>query len=374
MLKQRVLVLAPRFPYPTIGGDRMRILHVCRALSARFTLTLLSLCETEEEMRCEPQDGLFASIHRVHLPRWRSWLNTIGALPGSRPLQLAYYESAAFRRQVLSLAPQHDLIVAHLIRTGQDVAEGECARVPRILEMTDAISMNYRRISETPGHLSLKKLVYSIEQNRLERYERGILPHFNRVWLTSGADRLFLDPQQEHAVEVIANGTDLRPPNPPSPGNEGNVIVFIANMVTVPNQDACQWFLREVFPRVRAVAPEIKFRIVGNATETIRREFARYEGVELTGRIHNIADGVAGAFCAVSPLRAAAGIQNKILEYLALGIPCITSSVGLGGVEARDGHEVLVYHDSSQAVQQILELRARFRIAPTSLRGRAAPH
>lgn len=352
MNKRRVLVLTPRFPYPTIGGDRIRIVHVCKALSTQFSLTLLSLCETREEMRYEPQDGVFTTIRRVYLPRWKSYWNAARALPGRRPLQLAYYESEEFRRQARSAIAEHDLVIAHLVRSGQYVADCD---VPAILEMTDAISMNYLRLGQTSGNRSWKKMLYLLEQPRLERYEKGAMQRFDRVWLTSHADRLFLDPEREWPVEVIPNGTELEelPFHPPVA--PGNVIVFIGNMVSLQNQDACHWFVREVLPRLRAQAPVV-FRIVGNAPSAVRRRFARCEGVEMTGRIEHIRDGAKDAFCGVCPVRAAAGIQNKVLEYLALGLPCVTSELGMRGVEARAGEQVLVYRDAAEMAEEIAEL------------------
>ncbi len=360
MLKNRVLVLTPRFPYPPIGGDRLRIMHLCRALSTHFELTLLSLCETQEEMRYQPSDSLFREVHKVHLPRWRSFLNTALALPGSRPLQLAYYESPVFRQRLKELAAQHDLVLAHLIRTGQYV---EHLDVPRILEMTDAISMNYERVKATKGNRDWKRLVYAFEQKRLQPYEMSTIERFDRVWLTSHTDREFLSAQHGGFIDVIPNGTDVdRLPYAP-PGRSGNAIIFIGNMTTLQNQDACESFIREVLPLVRAQAPTVVFRIVGSAPDSVKRKFSRYEGVELTGRLEHIYDGVECAFCGVCPVRAGAGIQNKVLEYLALGLPCVTTPVGLGGVEARDGVEVLVYRDPQQAARQVLDLHTN-----TSLR------
>jgi len=352
MLKGRLLVLTPRFPYPVIGGDRIRIQHLCKALSREFELTLLSLCETREEMRLEPHDGLFKHIWRVHLPRWRSYLNTLRALPGNRPLQLAYYHCPAFRERVEILLPYHDAVVAHLIRTGQYVLD---ASIPRVLEMTDAISLNYQRMRTTNGNHSWKKLVYSVEQKRLQRYETAIVKKFDRVWLTSQVDRRFVDPVEDCEIDVIPNGADLEllPYRPPQ--MSGNTIVFIGNMVSAQNQDACHYFIRNILPAVRAKAPVV-FRIAGNVTEPVRRSFAKYEGVELTGRLEHIFEGVDGAFCGVCPVRAAAGIQNKVLEYLALGLPCVTSSLGLGGIEARPEREVLVYSDAATAADHILRL------------------
>jgi glycosyltransferase involved in cell wall biosynthesis len=369
MPKKRVLVLTPRFPFPAIGGDRIRILHVCRALARDYELTLLSLCETHDEMHIEPRDSMFAEIHRVRLPRWRSFLSTALALPTSRPLQLAYYQSGEFRRMVDELAPKHDLVVAHLIRTGQYV---EHLLAPRVLEMTDAISMNYQRVRATGGKRSWKHLVYAVEESRLRRYEMGVVRRFDRVWLTSNNDRAAVDPNQECAVEVIPNGADLESLPYAPPLDDGNAVVFIGNMTTLQNQDACEYFAREILPLVRSHIPEVVFRIVGNAPQSVCDKFANIAGVETTGRLDRIQDGVRGAFCGVCPVRAAAGIQNKVLEYMALGLPCVTSPLGLGPIDARNGIELLVYNSREEAAQQIVTLhRNRLLRLGLSSAGRA---
>jgi len=352
MVKKRLLVLTPRFPYPAIGGDRIRILHICQALSSHFEITLLSLCETREEMCFQPQDDLFSTIERIHLPRWQSYLNTALAIPGTRPLQLAYYESAKFRKRLQSLLPEHDLALAHLIRTGQYLED-----LPglKILDMTDAISMNYQRIRQLSGSFNWKKLIYRVEESRLKTYELRSVQKFDRVWLTSDVDRGFLDPAHIWPVDVIPCGADLEKLPFRPPASEASVIVFIGNMVTLQNQDACHHFIQNIFPKVRA-QKNVVFRIVGNAPEAIQAQFRKYPDVQMTGRIERILDGVEDAFCGVCSVRAGAGIQTKILEYLALGLPCVTSTVGLSGVEARPGTEVLEYHDADEAARHILML------------------
>jgi glycosyltransferase involved in cell wall biosynthesis len=349
---KKLLVLTPRFPYPAIGGDRVRILHICQALSAHFAITLLSLCETQEEMDFYPHDGVFSAINKVYLPRWRSYLNTALAILGTRPLQLAYYESSEFRKTLNTLLPQNDLILAHLIRAGQYVEH--CSEL-RILEMTDAISMNYLRMQQLSGSYNWKRLVYKVEQKRLKKYELRVVQKFDRVWLTSQMDRSFLDPSNDYPIDVIPNGTDIEklPFRPPAP--EARVIVFIGNMSTLQNQDACHYFIKEILPIVRVHA-NVVFRIVGSASTSVQRRFSAYQYVQMTGRIERIEDGISGAFCGVCPIRAGAGIQNKILEYLALGLPCVTSTVGMSGVKARPGTELLVYRDPTEAARQILML------------------
>ena len=352
MGKKRLLVLTPRLPYPTVSGDLVRILNVCRALSGCFELTLLSLCETRGAMNLRIHDDLFSAVERVYLPTWRSYLNTALALPTSRPLQLAYYGSAEFQRRVNSLLPEHDLVLAHLVRTGQYV---EHAPGPKLLEMTDAISMSYLRnqmLSECHGW---KKFIYDAEQSRLMTYERSTAQRFDRVWLTSQVDRDFLDPLHKSAIDVIPNGADLQTLNFRPPAPDANVIVFVANMAGLQNQDSCHYFIRHILPRVREQA-NVVFRVVGNAPERVQKMFRKYAGVQMTGRIEHIQEGVQGAFCGVCPVRAGAGIQNKILEYLAMGLPCVTSFEGLSGVEARPGIELMAYRDPIEAARQILML------------------
>src|SRR6266702_8639153 len=369
MVKKRLLVLTPRLPYPTVGGDRVRILHLCRALSSQFELTLLSLCETRNEMHLPIQDSLFSTIVRVYLPRWWSYLNTALSLPTARPLQLAYYESAEFRSKINSLLPEHDLVLAQLVRTGQYI---ENWPGPKFLEMTDAISMSYLRDRELSGIYNWKKLLYHVEQHRLMTYECSTVQRFDRVWLTSRVDREFLDPHNRCAIDVIPNGADLKMLTFRPPAKDANVIVFVANMASLQNQDACHYFIRNILPAVKAEA-NIVFRIVGNAPESVQKKFMKYPGVLMTGRIERIQDGVAGAFCGVCPVRGGAGIQSKILEYFAMGLPCVSSMAGLSGVDAQPGRDLMAYRHPDEAARQILllysdpALRMKIAVAANAL-------
>lgn len=354
-LRPRLLVLTPRFPYPVVGGDRLRIYQLCKALSEFADLTLLSLCESAAEMSMTvPDDGVYQRVERVLLSPWRSRLNALLALPGRTPLQVAYYRSPAFARRIDELLPSHDLVLAHLIRTGDYVRH---AQIPRILEMTDAISLNYQRVqSVSASHRDLRSLVYAVESRRLLAYERTIIGEFDRAVLVSEVDRNhLLQGQDDPRVLVCSNGVDLdhlgfkeRVPAEP-------VVVFIGNMTTVQNMDACMSFAAEVLPLMRAQHP-FRLRVIGRMDAKARALLERFEGVEIRANVDSVSDAVEGAYAGVAPMRLGAGIQNKVLEYMALGLPAVVSHVGFEGLKADPESDLLVASKPAEIADALISL------------------
>ncbi len=351
--RPRLLVLAPRFPYVALAGGTLVLLNILKALPD-WDLTLLSLCNTQEEMEYEPCDGLFREIHKVYLPKWHSLRNVLRALPGRTPLQLAFYRSAAFRRKVDELLPQHDAALAHLIRSGQYLQAASTKR-PSVLLMSDAISMAYKTMTQVQGTSALWRRVYRIEFDRLFRYEQTAPQNFNQTWLHSERDRRFLG-LDSPSIKIVPVGIDLDE-FPFRPGASGDVVGFIGNMAFALNQDACLHFLKDIFPAVRS-HQNIRLRVIGVCPPAFAKKLLEYPGVEVTGRVARIADSTSEVFCGICPVRGGSGTQNKILNYQALGIPCVTSRVGLEGLTAMDGADLLVYNDPAEAADLILKLHA----------------
>lgn len=340
MIRSRLLVLTPRFPYPVIGGDRLRIHAICRALARDHSLTLLSLCERRQDF--DPalvDDAVFDRIERIHLPRWRSIVQTALAIPGRTPLQVAYYRSPAFARRVAALLPQHDLALAHLIRTGDYLLAKRT--IPTVLEMTDAISMNYARVREH-GVKGMRARIYALEQARLRAYEAQMPRHFDTVSLIADSDAANLWEENLPSNLVVAsNGVDCdalpfqnRIGNPP-------VAVFIGNMHSAQNMDACRHFVQDILPLVpKTVVRE--FRVVGRIHEGDATWLRQHPRVTVTGEVTSIPVAVADAAIGVCPVRIGAGVQNKVLEYMALGLPTVSSPVGHEGLAAVPSRDLLV--------------------------------
>lgn len=355
--RPRVLVLTSRFPYPVVGGDRLRIWQVCRALAVHCDLTLLSLCERPEELTAPvPDDGVFCTVERFLRPTWRSYLAAGLAIPTRTPLQVAYYRHSGFRRRVAQLARTHDGVLSHLIRTA-DATLGVPG--PRFCELTDAISLNYERAAKArDGVRDLRGLAYAIERSRLRDYERRIVADMDASFLVSPIDAEFLagadDPLADKLI-VAPNGVDVSslPFTSPRTGAE---LTFIGNLASLQNLDAALFAARDVLPLVRAKRPDASLRIVGRIDERRAEQLRALPGVTVTGEVDSIPDAVASSSIGIAPMRIAAGVQNKVLEYAALGLPAVITPMTLEGLDAVPGDQVLVADGAQGLADAIVRL------------------
>jgi glycosyltransferase involved in cell wall biosynthesis len=358
--RPRILVLTPRDPYPVIGGDRLRIHRLARALARRYELTLLTFCESERERRAAPpDDGVFTRVHRVVLPPWRSWLNVLAALPGREPLQVAYYRSDDFAAAVSSLAPEHDVVLAHLVRTA-GYARG--VQSLRILEMTDAISMSMQRVASARAHyMDPRRLAYALDARRLPEYERRAAAEFDLVALTSAADRDFLFGRTDEAEErimVVPNGVDVPERQPPAQSmRRPGEIAFVGNLASLQNFDAAWFFARQVLPRIRARHPDAVLKIIGPLRPGAARRFATVSGVRVEGVVPSLETALATARVGVCPVRVSSGMQNKVLDYFAHGLAVVCSPIALRGLNAPSANEHLLLADApGEWAEQVIRL------------------
>ena len=349
-----ILVLLPRFPYPLDKGDKLRAYHQIVELAKRHEVYLFAL--SHQPVAHDDYDHLHTLCTAVDYCRIRWWESAWGVLKaflGGKPLQLGYWTSrraqkayARWERQV-----QPDVVYCQMVRTVPTVMGSTCRKV---LDFQDSLSLNTRRRMErSRGPL---RLVLNYEYKALQRTEQQCLSLFDATTVIAPADRDAIGP----SVHLVPNGVDtdyfqvLPTTHYPLPTNY--TIVFTGNMAYAPNVDAACWLVKEIMPLVWEQQPHgINVLIAGADPKPAVRALASVR-VTVSGRLPDIRAAYASARIFVAPMRIGSGMQNKLLEAMAMGLPCVTTTIAATPLGATPGEHLLVGDSAEQLADSILKL------------------
>ena len=350
----RILFLTPRFPYPPLKGDRLRAYHQIRHLAARHEIALLSFIEAERETKWIPELAKYCyRIETVLLRPVRSYLNMVmGALSGL-PFQCLYYRSPAMRQTLREVVEAERPDVVHVQLARMAPYASQTAPLPTVIDLVDALALNFKRrlARERPAW---KPLVY-LEWKRAERYQGEICRQFNHMVVTSPADMAALP--SDARVVANPNGVDTEYFSYITPGSKDtDTIIFTGNMGYFPNIDAVDFFCREVFPQVKKAHSRVQFLIVGANPHGRVLELGKLDGVHVVGYVEDIRKFLGRAAIAVCPMKAGSGIQNKVLEALAMGTPVVATSQAVAALEATDGQHLLIADTAEDFAEQVVRL------------------
>lgn len=371
----RILFTTARFPYPPLRGDQVRAYHQLRILGRRHAVTLLSA--TREKIAPDALRHVEDFCTQVIVEP----LTTVRALRGlgrlvvgdPRPVQTQLYSGVGGHAlRSLLTGGSFDLLHAQLVRTaGWLPLDPMPARMPIVIDLVDALSASYRRRLEIEQRW-WKRTALSFEARRLERYEADLVSRGANCVLVSDRDRRDLGVPTDQ-VAVNANGVDLVAFSFAADSRDRNGIVFVGNLGYAPNSDGIHWFTDEVLPRVQGSLPDVELRIVGPRAGRRVRRLARRRGVEIAGVVPDVHAALSASAVAVAPLRVAAGIQNKILEAMASGVPVVATGAAVAGLNVRANEHVLVADEPrefARAVELLLrrpDLRARLAASAREL-------
>ena len=338
---QPLLLLTHRLPYPPDKGDKIRSFHWLKMLARHYRIHLGTFLDDPEDRQHLPAVQRYCeSLHVTEFnPRWRR-VGSLRGLLGSAPLSLAYYREPALSRFVerTLAATGARRALAFSSSVAQYLTEAHHVALRRVVDFVDVDSAKWRAYADfRPG---LRGALYAREARTLERFERGLARRVDASVFVSDAEAaLFRELPGVPAARVhgIGNGvdTDFFAPsaNLPDPyPDAGPALVFTGAMDYLANVDAVAWFARGVLPAVRARLPDARFFIVGARPAPAVQRLAVLPGVHVTGRVPDVRPWLAHAALAVAPLRIARGVQNKVLEAMAMGRPVLGTPAALEGL------------------------------------------
>ncbi len=348
----RILFLTSRWPLPPVTGDRIRAFYFLQHLSQKHDVTLVSFVEDEYQKKLLDSAKMKLDVRVVRFHKGVSLAARLArGVFSSLPLQVHYYTQRQMRYAVNKeiASGRYDLVFVHLLRMVEYVDQS--LPIPKIIDLTDAISLNYARLLRFSGFYQNRgfRKVYSMEKNRVTRYEDEVLKNFDASVVISKVDRNYLAQRTDVSrLHVVKNGVNLKYfrffPN----GYDPNKIVFHGNMNYLPNVDAALYFYRDVFPRIKKERPAAKLYLVGTAPAKQILDLKKFSDVFVTGRLNDLRPQLRDAAVSICPLRAGAGLQNKVLEAMAIGAPVVTTTVGLEGIDVEPGKH-LELADSPEA-------------------------
>ena len=353
----KILYVCHRIPFPPNRGGKIRPFHMIEHLSHKHSVTVASLAHSQREL--EEAQGLGKHCEQVLadvLPSPQRWMQAGVSLLSSKPSSVAYFWSRRLAGMIRKAAEEKsfDAIFVHCAFAAQYVLDLRCPL--RILDFGDIDSAKWFEYANSRAFpLSLG---YRLEAEKLRRYERYLASKFDVCTATTQGE---LEELRSFGVSVrstvIPNGVDLSyfQPRPENPRNSA-VLVFLGRMDYFPNIDGAIFFANEVFPLIRKVVPQAEFRIVGSDPARAVRSLAGIPGVSVTGHVPDVRPYLMDAAVAVAPLRIARGTQNKILQFLAMGVPVVSTTTAAKGVGATPGRHFLVADGAEEFAAQVLRL------------------
>jgi sugar transferase (PEP-CTERM/EpsH1 system associated) len=351
----KILFLTSRFPYPPIRGDKIRVFNQIRELSKNHEIVLATYATPDDGRYYEPLKKYVKRIERVPFKKFRAYLNAGAAVFSKSPLQVAYYSSPGMRATVERLISEEDpdIIHAHLIRMAP-YALGY-PEIPKVLDICDSMTLNYEHFLKYRGGLT--RLLYALEKTRTKEYESTVPYDFDANLVVSPHDHDFISGLCPDArIEVVPMGVDTSYFKPAEGKREDNLMAFMGTMSYFPNIDAMTWFGHDILPIIRRTVPHAKLSIVGSDPTEEVEELAGDPAITVTGYVDDVRPFVAPATAFVCPIRAATGLNTKVLEAMAMGLPVIATPEACEGIGVDDGVNVLYANDPMTFSERVIEV------------------
>lgn len=359
-------MLVSRFPYPLDKGDKLRAFHQLKELSKHFDVTLFALANSEipSEHRAIVQEYCTEiHIHQQNIVQ-KGWNILRSALNGN-PFQVGYFYSSKAQKKMKALLKekQFNHIYCQLVRMSEYVKNEHA--IPKTLDYMDALSAGIqRRVSQQAFY---KKWLFKSEAKRLKRYESLMFDFFeNRTIISKQDQQLIMHPRSKQII-CIPNGIDARFFEPIYQ-EKTHDFVFVGNMSYAPNVEAIAYIVDKILPNY----PNKTLLISGSSPSKRVQKIADLNiQINLTGWVDDIRNSYASGEIFLAPMMIGTGMQNKLLEAMAIGVPCITTHLANNPIGTKPGEEILVANSPSEfcsAIDTLFQNQEKYAQMQTNAR------
>ena len=342
-----LLYLVHRMPYPPNKGDKVRSYHLLKHLAARHQVFLGTFIDDPDDAQhLEALRAMCADLQVITLNPRRARLASLGALLGGRALTLDYYDDRRLHHWVRETIAKQGIDAALVFSSSMVQYLKAWPSLPALVDLVDVDSAKWAQYAGE--HRWPISWLYRREGERLLAYEREVVDKAAKSFLVTDKEvALFeqLAPEHRGRVQALSNGVDADyfSPDPlrASPYRADEVpLVFTGAMDYWPNVDGITWFVREALPALRQRWPSLRLHIVGRNPVASVRALAS-DAVSISGTVPDVRPYLQHAAVVVAPLRLARGLQNKVLEAMAMARPVVAAQACVDALSARAGQELL---------------------------------
>ena len=345
-----LLFLAQRLPYPPTKGEKIRAFHELKYLAQWYDIHLGCLIDDPDDRQYI--DALRPLCRDIHVAQVNSRLARIGCLSGlltAEALSVSYFRHRGLIDWVSNVIENYPPAITFVYSSNMAPYILDLPNTgTRVVDLVDVDSEKWRAFAATAK--GPMRLVYRREGRKIAELERRIVLECDLAALVSNAEAGLFEshhPDRVGSIRAVSNGVDYRyfdptlHHQPPYDTSRPN-FVFTGTMDYPPNVDAVSWFANEILPLIRASLPTAQFHIVGGNPATQVLNLTRLDGVFVSGRVPDVRPYIAQATASVAPMRIARGIQNKVLEAMAMARPVVLTSGALEGIAADPRLEIVL--------------------------------
>lgn len=358
---EHLLLLVHRIPFPPNKGDKVRSFHLLQHMAQRYRVCLGTFVDDPADWQYQSQlQMLCADSHLETLSPVLGKLRSLSGLLTGEALSLPFYRSTSMQRWVDQMIERHNIRKVLIFSSQMAQYVLNHPQMTRIADFVDIDSDKWLQYSQSKSWpLSW---IFEREGNKLRAFELDVATRFDGTTFVSraeAADFRRLSEIAEDKVLHVNNGVDTNYFNPqlnlPNPyQGDGPLLVFTGAMDYWPNIDAVEWFAQEVMPKLRRHQPTLRFYIAGARPAEQVQALAKLPGIYVTGAVPDMRPYIAHANLAVAPLRIARGVQNKVLEAMAMAKPVIVSPQAAEGIEADAGRHFVVADGADDFVDAVI--------------------
>ena len=350
-VKPKMVIILSRFPYPLEKGDKLRAYNQIVGLSTFFKITLI--CLSDIKITTEKLDALSPFCEKIHVFKLNKFIQLINlslATLTETPYQIAYFWQLHIQRKIREILQKTvpDFIYAQLIRTTEYVKNYHAC--PKILDYMDAFSKGIERRISDQNFFS--KIFFKQEFIRLKNYERNIFEYFEEHIIISEQDRNYIFHSRSEEIAIVKNGVSEQLLNNQIRKEKKYDLIFTGNMSYPPNVAASNYIAKKILP---ILDKNTSLLISGvNPTKSVLN--LKSFNITVTGWVENISESYLQSKIFIAPMFLGTGLQNKLLEAMALGIPCVTTTMANTALGAVPEVSILIADNELEFKSQIERL------------------